>query len=155
MSLAANAIWLLHILLVLWVIVTPFTNNEPMLVLHLLMIPFLWMHWLLNDDTCALTLIEQKLRGLDPSECAEKSFFFNLVSPVYKIQDDAMRQVAWIASIGLWMVTLGKVMRRPRMIKDMFVNAKRVFTNEPLQTPQSTPSPPADPSVTGKGDQLV
>lgn len=102
-----------------------------MLVLHLIMIPFLWMHWLLNDDTCALTLIEQKLRGLDASDCKKKSFFFNLVSPVYKIKDDGIRKAAWMASIGLWLVTVSKVMQRPAMVKDMFTNAKRAMKGEP------------------------
>ena len=135
MSIGANLIWVLHILLVIWLVVTPFTQNEPMLVLHLIMVPFLWFHWILNDDTCALTLIEQKLRGIDPSECAEKSFFFNLVSPVYKIQDDAVRKISWVLSIALWLVTLSKVMKRPSMIKDIFTNAKRAACGEPVIMP--------------------
>lgn len=135
MGIGANLIWLLHILLVVWLVVTPFTQNEPMLVLHLIMVPFLWFHWILNDDTCALTLIEQKLRGIDPSECSEKSFFFNLVSPVYKIQDDAVRKISWVLSIALWLVTLSKVMKRPSMIKDIFTNAKRAACGEPVIMP--------------------
>ena len=138
MSFGANLIWLLHILLVVWIVVTPFTQNEPMLVLHLIMVPFLWFHWVLNDDTCALTLIEQKLRGIDPSECAEKSFFFNLVSPVYKIQDDSIRKLSWVISIVLWLVTLSKVMKRPSMITDIFTNAKRAACGEPLIMPDSS-----------------
>lgn len=112
----ANVCWVLHILFVLWVVVTPFTNNEPMLVLHLITMPFLWFHWLLSDDTCALTLMERHLRGVD----AKESFFHNLVSPVYKIRDDQLRAASWAISIGLWLVTLAKVMRRPAMIRDVF-----------------------------------
>jgi hypothetical protein len=43
------------------------------------------MHWLLNNNTCALTLIEQKLREYatgvkgDPNEC----FTCRLINPVY------------------------------------------------------------------------
>ena len=110
------------------------------------MLPFLWFHWILNDDTCALTLIEQKLRGLNPSECKKKSFFFNLVSPVYKIQDDAIRQAAWVASIGLWLVTVSKVMKRPAMVKDMFTNAKRAVKGEPPVLSSSPPPASSSPA---------
>jgi hypothetical protein len=137
MGFGANVIWLLHILLVLWVVITPFTQNEPMLVLHLIMMPFLWFHWILWDDTCALTILEQKLRGIDPSECSEKSFFFNLVSPVYKIQDESVRKASWVISIILWLITLSKVMKRPGMIKEIFTNAKRAAMGEPLIMPSS------------------
>ena len=122
-----------------------------MLVLHFIMMPFLWFHWLLNDDTCALTLIEQKLRDLDPSECKDKSFFFNLVSPVYKIQDSDMRRAAWVISVGLWFVTLSKVLKRPSMIKDMFTNAKRAFAGEPPLAPEKDVEAAALPTAPQAG----
>jgi hypothetical protein len=116
-TLLANVCWALHLLFVAWVVAVPFTNNEPMLVLHLFVVPFLWFHWLLNDDTCALTLMERHLRGVS----AEDSFFHALVSPVYKIQDGDVRAVSKAASAALWLITLSKVMRRPAMIKDVFL----------------------------------
>lgn len=112
----ANVVWLLHLLFVLWVIVTPFRQNEPMLVLHVCIMPLLWVHWLTWQDTCALTLLERWLRGVDSSE----SFFHNLVSPVYVIRDDQLRAVCWVASVLLWLVALRKVLKRPAMIRDMF-----------------------------------
>lgn len=120
-ALLANVCWVLHVLFVLWVFVTPFTNNEPMLVLHLIVMPFLWFHWLLNDDTCALTLAERTLRGV-PSE---ESFFHNLVSPVYKIRDSDLRSASWAISVLLWLATLAKVLRRPGMIRDAFLGRPR------------------------------
>lgn len=112
----ANLCWLLHIMFVLWVVITPFTHNEPMLVLHLMVMPFLWFHWVLADDTCALTLMERHLRGVPSDE----SFFHNLVSPVYKIRDKDLRAASWIASVVLWLITLSKVLQRPQMIRDVF-----------------------------------
>lgn len=113
----ANVVWLLHLMFCLWVVIVPFTNNEPMLVLHLVVMPFLWIHWLMNDDTCALTLMERHLRGV-PSE---ESFFHKLVSPVYKIRDNDMRVLSWVISVGLWLVTLWKVQQRPGMVADVFL----------------------------------
>lgn len=116
-AILANVCWLLHIAFVLWVMVVPFTNNEPMLVLHLVVMPFLWFHWLLHDDTCALTLMERHLRGVSHDE----SFFHNLVSPVYKINDSDVRSASWVVSILLWLLTLSKVLKRPRMVRDAFL----------------------------------
>lgn len=117
---AANVIWVLHMLFVVWMVVTPFTNNEPNLVLHLFVGPFLWFHWIMNEDACSLTLMEMKLRGIQ--DCKE-SFFHHVVSPIYKPRDEDIRVMAWMASIGLWLVTLSKVLKRPQMIGDMFKTA--------------------------------
>ena len=57
-----NIITVLHMLFVLFVIVVPFTSSNYLLFLHALFIPFLLFHWVLNDNTCALTIIERKLR---------------------------------------------------------------------------------------------
>lgn len=116
----ATLVWVLHMAFVLWVVVVPFTNNEPMLVLHLIVMPFLWFHWLLNDDTCALTLLERQLRGVPSQE----SFFHNIVSPVYKIKDEQVRSLSWVLSVALWLLTLSKVMRRPGMVKDVFMGRR-------------------------------
>lgn len=116
-TLLANLCWVLHLLFVAWVLITPFTHNEPMLVLHLVILPFLWFHWWMNDDTCALTLMERHLRGVPSTE----SFFHNLVSPVYKIKDSDLQSMSWLITVVLWLVTLSKVMKRPRMIKDVFL----------------------------------
>lgn len=114
--LLANLIWLLHVAFILWMIVTPFTSNEPMLVLHAFVCPFLMFHWIVDEDTCSLTLLEATLRGVP----CEKSFFYSLVSPIYKPRDQDVRAVAWVATVGLWLVTLSKVLRRPAMIGDVF-----------------------------------
>jgi len=128
----ANIIWLIHLAFIIWYTVTPFTHAEPMLVLHLFTGPFLALHWILNDDNCSLTLMEMKLRGI---EKCEESFFWNVVSPIYKPRtDDTGKQVIWIAMIGLWMVTLTKILRRPGMVGDMFRNA---FRNPNAPTPDS------------------
>jgi len=118
----ANVVWVLHLAFVAWMIIVPFTNNEPMLVLHLMIVPFLWMHWALNDDTCALTLAERHLRGVSSNE----SFFHNLVSPVYKIRDEDVRSVSWLVSVALWGLTLSKVLKRPSMVRDVFTGSTSV-----------------------------
>lgn len=101
----ADCIRVLHILFVMFMVAVPFTTHRSLLVLHLVITPFLWVHWLVNDDTCALTLVESRLRGVPHTH----SFFHALVSPVYKIADADVRVACWAASLGLWLLTLTKV----------------------------------------------
>jgi hypothetical protein len=121
----ANVVWVLHVLFVLWLLITPFTNNGPMLVLTAILIPFLWVHWSLGlcnmggpgrQDICALTLAERYLRGVDSSE----SFFHNLVSPVYMISETSMSRICWGVTIVLWLITVRKIMKNPGMVSDAF-----------------------------------
>lgn len=95
----------LHCVLVLFMVWAPFSRNRHALVAHLLLTPFLWLHWLANDDTCALTMLEKQLRGVSDSH----SFFYKLVSPVYKVRDADVRVACWVASVALWLVTVAQV----------------------------------------------
>ncbi len=106
MTPASALIWTLHLVLVGFMALAPFSSNPAILVAHLVATPFLWLHWLLNNDACALTLLEQQLRGGVP---ARQTFMHALVSPVYKVSDADVRSVAWLASGLLWLVTLARV----------------------------------------------
>lgn len=107
----------LHLALVAFVVWAPFSGSDAALALHFFLVPFLWLHWALNDDTCALTLLESRLRGVDASE----SFVHRVVSPVYKIRDEHARLVAWGASAGLWLVTATRVARDPGLLRRALV----------------------------------
>ena len=80
-KLLANVIWFLHVLFILSMIIIPFTNNEFLLNMYILIIPFLFFHWATNDDNCCLTVMECKLRGIPKSN----TFMNNLISPIYTL----------------------------------------------------------------------
>lgn len=136
MSFAANIIFIIHILVVMFFVITPFLPIEtygPLLVLHAISTIFIWFHWYLGDDTCALTVMEAQLRGMTFEEAKSgKSFFHNIVSPIYKIEDDDLREISWGISFILWMITMVKLTNRPDVIKELFTNVKRVFKSEDL-----------------------
>ena len=118
----ANLIWLIHVAFILWFIITPFYNSPEMLVLHAMTGLTLFVHWWFNSDDCALTLLETKLRGVEKSE----SFFHSLVSPIYKFESDAsLRKFIWLVSILFWSISVGKLIRNPDMIKEVFMKAWR------------------------------
>lgn len=98
----------LHVAFVAFVAFAPFTNSPHLLVLHLLMMPLIWIHWVLNDDSCVLTVLEKKLRNVED----DKSFFHALVSPVYTMPDASIRRACWAGSLALWAITASKVTMR-------------------------------------------
>ena len=74
----------LHILLVLFMMLVPFLSNDKcLLAMHVVLSAGILVYWLLSDDTCALTILECKLRGIENTE----SFIHSIVSPVYKFDD--------------------------------------------------------------------
>lgn len=96
---AADVIKILHAAFAFLNILAPFSGSQDLLRYHAVVMPFLYLHWITNDDTCALTLLETRLRGCPNRE----SFFHNLVSPVYKFRATT---IVWVLSLALWIVSM-------------------------------------------------
>jgi len=102
---AATLISLVHALVVAWNFYAPFSSVPLIRVSYVVFAPFLMLHWILNDDTCALTALECKLRGLE--DCSE-SFVHKIVSPIYKITDVQVRYATWAFTAFAWFYALSK-----------------------------------------------
>lgn len=105
-------ITLLHVLFVLFVVVTPFTNSNYFLLIHLIFIPFLLIHWICNDNTCILTIIERKLRKeiygeVDEDDCIT----CRLIEPVYDFRKNyrTFSIIIYTITILLWLISAGKL----------------------------------------------
>lgn len=94
----AICVKIIHTLFVAFVLLAPFSNIELLLTYHFIIVPFLWMHWLTNNDVCALTLIESKLRGIEDTS---DTFIGSIINPIYKIQN---KDFYWITGI-LFLIT--------------------------------------------------
>lgn len=120
---------LLHVIFVLFVVITPFVNSNYFLLLHFITVPFVIMHWLCNDNTCALTIAERKLRKeiygkVDEDDCIT----CRLIEPVYDFRKNysGFTAIIYSITIGLWLVTMTKLgMRyydgRISSIRDLFI----------------------------------
>lgn len=94
----------LHFLLVVFILGTPFFGDAYLQTMHLLIVPFVMMHWLTNQSVCALTELEKLATG---KTCDDETFFGKVVGPVYKfssIQDENF--FLWTVLIVLWMITV-------------------------------------------------
>lgn len=89
--------------------------------MHLLLVPFLLLHWYTNQSVCALTEMEKILTGkLDDCE----TFMGKIMGPIYTFQtpenEDAF---VWGVLILLWLFTLYKVRQ------DNFLWLRQAFTH--------------------------
>jgi len=102
-----------HMALVLFIVITPFCGSNYLLLMHSIVVPFIMMHWLLNDNTCALTLAEQKIREqisgkpCDKNEC----FTCKLIDPVYDFKQNNIDSSTTIYAMTtiLWLISVGKL----------------------------------------------
>lgn len=95
-----NIIFLLHTIFLLAILIIPFTNNRENLEFYSLLIPFLFFHWSVNDDTCALTQLEMSMTG----QKKEETFMGRLVGPIYKMPDDDINKFTKSIFFVLWAI---------------------------------------------------
>jgi hypothetical protein len=101
---------LIHLIFVLFVVITPFIGSNYFLILHFVVVPFVVAHWVINDNNCALTVMEKYIRyqiyGIkpDPNDC----FMHKLVAPVYdfKKNNNDLSNWIYIITIFLWLFTV-------------------------------------------------
>lgn len=74
----ADIIYWFHLLFIAWIVLSPFLGRQTRY-LVIIVIPFLFFHWFINDDTCALTVAECYVRGVPKTG----SFVHQVVGPVY------------------------------------------------------------------------
>ena len=80
---------LAHISFIIFVAIGPIIESNYFLLLHCIAMPFLMLHWVMNNDACAIVIMEKILReklGLstDPKYCISA----RLVEPMYNIVND-------------------------------------------------------------------
>jgi hypothetical protein len=111
----ADIIGYIHFLVVLFIGLVPFIGNEYFLGLHLLIVPFIMLHWLTNQTVCALTELEKLVRGGGETIFGQifepiyknESFIGRFMKPVYEFKDeDEETRVVWSVLTGLWVITL-------------------------------------------------
>ncbi len=105
---------LIHILVILFVVITPFTNSLFLLFLHSFIVPFIMLHWLLNNDTCAITVAEKFVRiqmnGGNPVN-DDDCLSYKVIGPVYNFMNQNVdySKWTWTMTTTLWLITMTKL----------------------------------------------
>ena len=108
------AVWMIqaiHVLLILVILIVPFTNSNYLLLLYVTMTPFLLLHWISNNDRCILTEFEKFIRGVKNVQDEEECFTVRLINPVYNFKENHKNFSLYIYSIviGLWLLCVFKL----------------------------------------------
>jgi hypothetical protein len=89
----------IHALLLIAGLLVPFFGTTNSLVFYSILIPFLFLHWALNDDTCFLTNLEHMVTDTPK----ERTFMGRLVGPIYNLSDDAIGKGIKVVLFTLWL----------------------------------------------------
>ena len=81
------------------VLVIPFLKNTQLLEMYSILVPFIFYHWSVNDDTCALTQMEMYVTG----NSKEETFFGRIMGPIYKMDDTDANNLLKTVMFGLWL----------------------------------------------------
>ena len=102
-----NMIVGLHAILIMFILFAPLINSNYFLFMHCVIIPFILGHWLLNNDMCALTIIEKNLRKevYGDKYKEEDCFTCRLIEPVFNFRNTfkSHTTVLYISAIILWL----------------------------------------------------
>lgn len=96
-----HIIFFVHLMLYLAAILTPFFGSPILLKMFSIIVPFLFLHWSLNDDTCALTVMEQSMTGYEKYE----TFTGQLMKGIYIMPDNDYGKLSKMLFFALWMIT--------------------------------------------------
>lgn len=93
-----NIIFWIHVVFLLAILIVPFTNNRRNLEFYSIIIPFIFYHWSVNDDTCALTQAEMYVTGRSKDE----TFMGRVVGPIYKMEENEINKLTKTLFFVLW-----------------------------------------------------
>jgi len=93
-----NIIFAIHFVFLVWILVTPFLNDRRNLEFYSMVIPFIFYHWSVNDDTCALTQAEMAITGKHKDE----TFMGRVVGPIYKMEENDVNKMTKTMFFALW-----------------------------------------------------
>lgn len=102
-------ITIIHLIIILLVLIVPFTSSNYLLAMYVLIIPFIILHWIVGDNTCCLTVSEKYLRdkfyGKDSQESKlESCFTYKLIAPIYDFNKNFNNYSSfiYILTLSLW-----------------------------------------------------
>jgi len=106
-------IMIIHFLIILFVLLTPFIAGNMLLIIYLVIIPGIIIHWILGDNSCCLTLMEHKLRESN-GETVDKNdtIMGRIINPFYDFDKDnnSLSYISYSLLTLLWMIAFGRLM---------------------------------------------
>lgn len=117
-------ITVIHYIYIIFIVAAPFTNTTVLLLLHAIFVPFMIFHWILNNDTCFLTVMESYIRKSINGEKIgdlqglldkkEECFSYKLVGPIFNFKEDNQNFSTFIYTsvLVLWGISIYKLYKK-------------------------------------------
>lgn len=109
----ANCIWAFHVIVVLFVLLAPFSDMPILMILHIAFVFNLLIHWFNNSNVCSLSLMESKLRGIPYTN----SFTHQFVGPMFDISERSWSNMSYVVTILLLFVSFYNLYHSRRLQK--------------------------------------
>jgi len=104
---------IIHLIVIIFVLAAPFSNSNYLILLHIIVVPFIMLHWLLNNNTCCLTVAEKYIRQKTICEKIkeEDCFTYQLVAPIYDFSKnhEAFSTFIYILTTCVWLLSVYKI----------------------------------------------
>ena len=105
----------LHVLVILFVLLVPFSDNDALMFLHILVVPFIIIHWLTNNNKCCLSTAEKHIRKIahGTKSNTKDTFIYQFIAPIYDFNKnyESYSAFIYIVTVLLWsisMINLGR-----------------------------------------------
>ncbi len=106
----------LHMIVILFVICAPFSGSNYFLTMHLMLVPFILLHWVLNNNTCSLTVAEKFIREQTYGKAVKEDecYSFKFIAPIYDFNKnhEAYSNFTYILTISLWLVSMYNINKK-------------------------------------------
>ena len=106
-SAAVTIIRLAHVVILLFIVMVPFTNNDILISYNFIFIIGMWMHWAMNSNVCVLSTMEHQLTGVKYSE----GFINNVLTPIFELPKNSNVYITWAVTAILFVVDVIKLNR--------------------------------------------
>ncbi len=101
---------IIHLIVIIFVLATPFSNSNYLMLLHIIVVPFIMLHWLLNNNTCCLTVVEKYIRQktITTKIKEEDCFTYQLIAPIYDFSKNhkAFSTFIYIITTSVWLLSV-------------------------------------------------
>ena len=105
-------IMMVHTYIVVFVTLVPLCDRNLLLFYHSVFVPFMIMHWILNDNTCVFTIAERYItKELYGDYNEDECVTCKLVEPVYDFKNnyEQFENFIYGFTISLWLVSITKL----------------------------------------------
>jgi hypothetical protein len=101
---------IIHLVIIIFILTIPFSNSNYLMLLHIIVVPFIILHWLLNNNTCCLTVTEKYIRektlgnNVDSKDC----FTYKLIAPIYDFNKnhENFSMFIYTITICIWLISV-------------------------------------------------